>query len=189
MAPPMHCDRRLPLSSLLMPSGAERGQVSAALLDARETGVLSAERLQTGCIYEGRSQSSYGIAVMRFDPRRSGRRMTPIHASWPDLAPSVSLLNGYRRMDAHGQRQLQWPDFAARYLAELGRVPAQVLLAFLDLLNTMPCRYTTVTLLCCEHATAGDERLVRCHRRLLKSWLLGTTPTLADIAACKRQDH
>jgi uncharacterized protein YeaO (DUF488 family) len=125
---------------------------------------------------------------MRFDPRRSGRRMTPIDAWWPDLAPSVLLLNGYRRMDAHGQRQLQWTDFATRYLAELGRVPAHVLLAFLDLLNTMSCRYTTVTLLCCEHATAGDEQLVRCHRRLLKDWLLGSAAALSESAVPARQD-
>jgi len=161
----------------------------AALIDARETGVLSPERLRTGCIYEGQPLTSYCFAVMRFDPRRSGRRHVPIHAWWPELAPSVSLLNSYRQMDAHGQRHIQWPVFASRYLAELGRVPAQVLLAFLDLLNTMSCRYTTVILLCCEHATAGDERLVRCHRRLLKAWLLGTTNLLPELARTNRTEQ
>jgi uncharacterized protein YeaO (DUF488 family) len=144
-------------------------QLRAALTDAWETGVLSPERLRTGCIYDSQPLTSYCCAVMRFDPRRSGRRHVPIHAWWPELAPSVSLLNSYRHMDAHGQRRVPWPVFASRYLAELGQAPTQVLLAFLDLLNTMSCRYTTVTLLCCEYATAGDERLVRCHRRLLKA--------------------
>lgn len=161
-------------------------QLRAALADAWETGVLSPERLRTGCIYESQPLASYCLAVMRFDPRRSGRRHVPIHAWWPELAPSVPLLNGYRHMDAHGQRSLQWPVFASRYLAELGQMPTQVLLAFLELLNSMSCRYTTVTLLCCEYATAGNERLVRCHRRLLKAWLLGTTDLLPELAHTNR---
>jgi uncharacterized protein YeaO (DUF488 family) len=125
---------------------------------------------------------------MRFDPRRLGRRMTPIHAWWPDLAPSGTLLKGYRHMDAHGQRQMQWTDFAVHYLAELSRVPAFMLLSFLELLNTMSSHYTTVTLLCCEHATAGDERLVRCHRRLLKDWLLGSAEAHAASAVPAHQN-
>jgi uncharacterized protein YeaO (DUF488 family) len=164
-------------------------QLHAALTDARETGALSPERLRTGCIYEGQPLTSYCCAVMRFDPRRSGRRHVPIHAWWPELAPSVPLLNGFRHMDAHGQRQVPWTVFVTRYLAELGRVPTQVLFAFLELLNTMSCRYTTVTLLCCEYAPAGDERLVRCHWRLLKAWLLGTTGTMPELARTNRNEQ
>jgi uncharacterized protein YeaO (DUF488 family) len=184
------CARPLrPVGGRLDDSADPAHQLHAALTDARETGVLSPERLRTSCVYDSQPLTSYCLAVMRFDPRRSGRRQTPIHAWWPELARSVPLLTGYRQMDAHGQRHVQWPVFASRYLAELGRVPTHVLLAFLELLNTMSCRYTTVTLLCCEHATAGDEHLVRCHRRLLKAWLLGTTDTLPELARTNRNEQ
>src|SRR5579859_1337863 len=131
-------------------------QLVAAFADAWETAVLSPERIRTGCLYEGQPASTYSIAVMRFDPRLSGRQQIPFHEWWPELAPSAPLLNAYRRLDTHGQHALPWPAFAHAYLAELDGLPTALLLGLIQTLCEMPSRYTTVTLLCCEHATAAD---------------------------------
>jgi uncharacterized protein YeaO (DUF488 family) len=154
------------------PRGA-RQQLADAFTDAWETGVLAGERLRTGCVYEGQPRDSYCIAVLRYDPRLGGRRQVPFHEWWPELAPSAPLLTAYRTMDAYGQRQLVWEKFARAYLAELDALPARPLLDFIATLNDMPSRYRSVTLLGCEHATAADEGRVKCHRRLLRAWLLG----------------
>lgn len=169
-------DRSIPSvrPSLLAPRTVAAGQqIIDAFTDAWQTGVLAPERLRTGCIYEGQPADSYLIAVMRFDPRLSGWRQVPIHEWWPTLAPQVPVLNAYRHLDAHGQRQIQWPEFARRYLAGLDLLPTQLLVDLIRSFGVLPSRYKTVTLLCCEHATAADERRVRCHRRLLRHWLLG----------------
>lgn len=152
---------------------AAQHRLTALLTDAWETGVLSAERIRTGCVYEGQPVTSYCIAVMRYDPRLSGRRQVPFHEWWPELAPSPTLLRAYRQTDRFGQHQLSWPAFARAYLDELDHLPLRPLVDFLTTLTDMPARYATVTLLCCEHATAADEGRVKCHRRLLRSWLLG----------------
>jgi uncharacterized protein YeaO (DUF488 family) len=154
-------------------SWADQLRLVEAFIDAWEAGVIAPERLRTGCLYEGQPASTYGIAVLRYDPRRSGRRQIPFHAWWPELAPSAPLLTAYRTMDRHGQRALSWRDFARSYLTELEAVPTSVLLNLVATLCQMPCRYKTVTFLGCEHAAAADEQRVRCHRRLLRAWLLG----------------
>ncbi len=125
------------------------------------------------CLYERRSADTYSIAVMRFDPRATGRRLPLLYAWLPMLAPSAALLRGYRTKDQWGVRAVPWQEFARRYLAELDSLPAPVLIALIEALGALPSHYQTVTLLCCEHAPGGDESYVRCLRRLLRSWLLG----------------
>ena len=88
------------------------------------------------------------------------------------------LLAAYRKRNTHGQRQLSWEAYSHAYLAELDSLPTKQVLDLVQGLCDMPCRYTTVTLLGCEHAPVADERRVRCHRRLLRAWLLGTTDLL-----------
>jgi uncharacterized protein YeaO (DUF488 family) len=156
-------------------------QLADAFTDAWETGVLSGVRLRTGCVYEGQPASSYCMAVLRYDPRISGRRQVPFHEWWPELAPSSTLLVAYRTVDTYGRRQLAWAEFARAYLAELDALPVRPLLDFIATLNDMPSRYRSVTFLGCEHATAADEGRVKCHRRLLRSWLLGEG--VADLRA------
>lgn len=154
---------------------AVQGQLVEVFAEAWATGVLAPERLRTGCLYDpqGHSARGYFLAPMRFDPRGSGRRQIPIHAWRPELAPSAGLLRAYRHTDAHGQRQVQWPEFARAYLTEIEALPTAFLIAFVTALGDLPWHYRVVTLLCCEHAPGGDEALVRCHRRLLRAWLLG----------------
>lgn len=147
-------------------------QVVGVFTDAWETGVLTPERIRTGSIYEAVPADTYRVVAMRFWPR--DRRRNVDHVWRPDLAPSMHLLGLYQR------RQLTWAQFAARYLAQLDRAPAEVLLQLIDWLGEIPARYPTVTFLCCEHAPGGDERLVHCHRRLLRAWLLGEA--VSDVA-------
>src|SRR5262245_23410644 len=168
-------------SLLVGRSHEDQCQLVAAFADAWETGVIAPERLRTGCLYEGQPGSTYSIAVLRYDPRRSGQRQIPFHAWWPEFAPSAPLLTDYRTTDRHGQRTPSWRAFACGYLAELETLPTPVLLHLILALCEMPCRYQTVTFLGCEHATAADEQRARCHRRLLRTWLLGQADTLPEV--------
>lgn len=136
-----------------------------AFTDAWETGVVTAERLRTGCIYEAVPANTYRILAMRFFPR--DRRRFVDHAWRPDLAPSATLLGQYQR------GELAWRAFAAQYLAQLDHAPVERVVQLLEWLGQLPARYPTVTFLCCEHAPGGDETRIRCHRRLLRAWLLG----------------
>src|SRR5262249_8319440 len=107
----------------------------------------------------------------------------PFHAWWPEFAPSAPLLTAYRTTDRHGQRALSWRAFARGYLAELEALPTPILLHLVMALCEMPCRYQTVTILGCEHATAADEQRPSCHRRLLRAWLLGQADMLPELGA------
>lgn len=147
-------------------------QLIEVFTDAWEAGVLASGRLRTGSIYEAVLADTYSVVVMRFRPR--DRRRNVDHVWRPDLAPSMHLLGLYQR------RQLTWAQFAARYLAQLDRTPVEMLVQLLEWLGDIPARYPSVTFLCCEHAPGGDERQVRCHRRLLRSWLLGEA--VPDVA-------
>lgn len=162
-------------------SVAERRRLVSAFTDAWETGVLSPERIQTGCLFEGHSVTSYSFAVLRIDPRHSMRRHQTFDEWYPEFAPTRELLDAYRHKDKHGQRRIQWLEFALRYLAELDALPTDAWSSFIAQLNDMPSRYTTVTLLGCEHPTAADEGRVRCHRRLLRVYLLGQVEMLPEL--------
>ena len=151
----------------------ERRRLQALFADAWETGCISEERIRTGCVYEAQPAASYSLCVLRFDPRLSGRRQIPFHEWWPELAPTTPLVKGYRTLDTHGQRAISWAAFAQSYFAELDALPTRLLVSLVEELCELPCRYMSVTLLGCEHPTAADELRVRCHRRLLRLWLLG----------------
>ncbi len=122
--------------------------------DGRETGqrgaggsgvVLSlaelADRIRTGCVYEGQPEETVGLLVTREDPRERWRTRpvrAPIHAHWRRFAPSVSLLTGASqpcRYSRHTCCQherpaaLGWEGFATAYRAELERWPFLVQLA------------------------------------------------------------
>jgi hypothetical protein len=68
--------------------------------------------------------------------------------------------------------QLSWEAFAATYLAELGTFPL-ILTEARRRVATLLDRHCTITLLSTVCAPGGDEGQVRCHRRLLRAWLLG----------------
>jgi uncharacterized protein YeaO (DUF488 family) len=161
----------------------EQQHLQALFADAWETECISPERLRTGCIYEAQPAATYSLCVLRFDPRLGGRRQVPFHEWWPELAPTAPLLVGYRTLDTHGQRAVSWAAFARSYLAELDTLPTRLLVGLVEGLCALPCRYTSVTLLGCEHPTAADEGRVRCHRRLLRAWLLGQADRLPDLIA------
>jgi uncharacterized protein YeaO (DUF488 family) len=131
---------------------------------ARELGVLSPTWINTGCLYEPGPSTSYRMVVMRFFPR--GRRCPQYDLWWPDVAPSMPLLMAYL------QHELSWRAFAKTYLAELDSAREGLLADFVDALLEVPARANGVTFLCAEHAPAGNESRVRCHRRLLRAWLL-----------------
>ncbi len=104
----------------------------------------------------------------------------PFHEWWPELAPTAPLVKGYRTLDTHGQRAISWVALAHSYFAELDALPTRLLLGLVEELCTLPSRYTSVTLLGCEHPTAADEERVRCHRRLLRAWLLGQADAVLE---------
>ncbi len=156
----------------------ERNRLAALFADAWETGCISEERTRTGSIYEVQPAATYTLCVLRFDPRLSGRRQVPFHEWWPELAPTAPLVKGYRTLDTHGQRTVSWHAFTHSYFAELDALPTRLLLGLAKALCDLPSRYTSVTILGCDHATAADEERVRCHRRLLRLWLLGQTDSL-----------
>ena len=144
---------------------ADAQRLVALFSAAWEMGVLSPERLRTGSIYGAVPAATYRVVVMRFFPL--DRRRNTDHKWRPDLAPSWALLGQYQR------RELSWRAFAMQYLAQLDRAPAATLIRLVEWLGDIPARYPTVTFLCCEHAPGGDETRIRCHRRLLRAWLLG----------------
>jgi hypothetical protein len=160
----------------------EQRRLQTLFADAWETECISAERLRTGCVFEVQPTFTYSLCILRFDPRLGGRRQVPFHEWWPELAPSAPLLVGYRTLDTHGQRAVSWLAFARSYLAELDALPTRLLVGLVEGLCALPCRYTSVTLLGCEHPTAADEGCVRCHRRLLRAWLLGQTAAMSEYA-------
>jgi hypothetical protein len=85
---------------------------------------------------------------------------------------------------AHLQHELSWRTFARAYLTELECAREGLLADFVDALLEVPACAHGVTLLCGEHAPGGDETRVRCHRRLLRAWLLEElVPELADAHA------
>jgi uncharacterized protein YeaO (DUF488 family) len=158
----------------------DQRRLRALFADAWETGCLSEERIRTGCVYEVQPTTTYDLCVPRFDPRNTGRRQIPFHEWWPELAPTAPLVIAYRTLDTHGQRAISWAAFAQSYFAELDALPTRLLVSLVEGLCDLPCRYTSVTLLGCEHPTASDEGRVRCHRRLLRLWLLGQADATMD---------
>lgn len=92
------------------------------------------------------------ICVMRFVKSSYG------YDEWlNDLAPSSGLLREYQ------SKELGWPDFTKRYLAEMASQK--------ELIASLKKRSDsgeTITLLCWE----PTERF--CHRRLLKDLILGS---------------
>jgi len=126
-----------------------------------------ASRLCTGSLSDPQPPGTYTILVRRSWPR--GLAETAVQAWWPRLAPSVELLH---LCQPDGAR-LTWEVFTHLYQAELAAVPRQVRLGYLVHLGHLLGRYLTVALLCGERAPGGDERQVRCHRRLLLDWFLG----------------
>ena len=120
-------------------------------------------RILTASVYGGgyRQQPTARILVMRSHPQ--GYQPGYFQAWYDHLAPPPALLRAYR------QQALDWHAFAYAYLCELERMPRLAIRA--DLARWL-LTYDTVTLLCCEHAPFGDELLVKCHRRLLRAWLV-----------------
>ncbi len=171
---------RLRASTLAGRPPDARHRLEAIFADAWETGCISAERLRTGSVYEVQPVATFSVCVLRFDPRLSGRRQVPFHEWWPELAPTAPLVQGYRSLDTHGQRAVSWRAFTLSYFAELDALPTRLILGLVEGLCDLPSRYTSVTLLGCEHPTAADEGRVRCHRRLLRAWLLGQADAMLE---------
>lgn len=125
--------------------------------------------LRTGSVYDWvlHDAPTVRVLVMRYWPRGIGR--VAVHEWLPWLAPSHDLLR------VEQKQTLSWTTFADCYREELdsnlGAAGRTEVLARLDQLRRMH-QLPTVTLLCGERAPAGDERLVACHRRLLRDWLL-----------------
>lgn len=121
-----------------------------------------AHRLCTGSVYHAQPRSTYSVLVVR-SPRFSARPFR--YQNWaPGLAPHADLEAAY----AAGR--LSWDAFAHEYLARLRAFPWKLAEARAQV-ATVLSRYRTVTLLGLERSR--DETTVRCHRRLLRAWLLG----------------
>ncbi len=90
-------------------------------------------------------------------------------AWWDHLAPPNALSAAYRKGD------IDWTEFAYEYLAHFddiqhpGRYWQWVSSDVAGLLR----QYDSVTFIGARPAPDGDERAVRCHRRLLVAWLRG----------------
>ena len=153
----------MPPTSVVLVPAAAAGDHSVAI--ARDLGVLSSDWLHTGSVFDAVPADTYSILVLptRPDPTR---RHNAYHAWWPALAPSDSLYAAYR------DQRLCWPAFAHCYLDELERQRAALLERVTAQLLALPARYAGVTFLGFRHAPGGDERLVRCPRRVLRSWIL-----------------
>lgn len=145
-----------------------------AVAIARELGVLSADWLHTGSIYDAVPANAYSVLVLptRPDPTQ---RHNAFHTWWPALAPSDSLYAAFR------EQRISWLAFALTYLAELERQRAELLETVASYLLSLPSHYSGVTFLGFRHAPGGDETQVHCPRRVLRSWLISDTASLATF--------
>jgi len=121
-----------------------------------------ADRIRTGCVYEGQPEETVGLLVTRQDPHERWRKrsvLAPIRAHWRRFAPSVSLLTGSSQPCSHSRHTrcqherpaaLGWEGFAAAYRAELERWPFPVQLAVVRQISAWLCSYRTVTILSFE---------------------------------------
>ena len=125
-----------------------------------------ATKLTTGSVHDAGvwQTDTVRLVVMRWPPAflrdaAHGDRWSPGIA----FAPTMELLRAYRN------KQIAWEGFAERYLRRLGQMTSREAV-WNSLLLPALWYAPTVTLLCAER---GDEETVCCHRRLLRSWLLG----------------
>jgi hypothetical protein len=125
-----------------------------------------AARVRTSCVYAPQLISTYS-ALLIAAPRFS--RAYCHYTEWcPGLAPHPALLGAYQA------GQLSWATFARQYLTGLEVFPSlrdelrRRVVAVLD-------RVASITFLGLVPAgsTPEEEAAVRCHRRLLRAWLLG----------------
>ncbi len=157
-----------------------------------------AERIRTGCVYEGQPEDTLGLLITREDPRerwRTRQVRAPIHAHWRRFAPSMSLLTGSSqscRFSRHTRCQherpapLGWEGFAAAYRAELERWPFLVQLAVVRQISAWLCSYRTVTILSLEPSMPRGAALLAWERRgefvpwaqrhIVREWLLSLPP-------------
>jgi uncharacterized protein YeaO (DUF488 family) len=120
-----------------------------------------AARVRTGCVYTPQPRSTYS-ALLIAAPRFS--REYCHYTEWcPGLAPHPALLVAYQA------GRLSWPAFARRYLAGLELFPT-----LRDELRRRVVRVLARSAsLMFLGQVPGEEATVRCHRRLLRAWLLG----------------
>jgi uncharacterized protein YeaO (DUF488 family) len=126
-----------------------------------------ADRLMTASVYERWiwSAETVRLMVMRWPPTFLYDYPYVEHVQFlPMLSPSVALLRAYRR------GQVAWEAFVAQYLTQLEQKRDFRAVVWRDFLLPYLEQSPSVTLLCCER---GDERIVRCHRRIVREWLLG----------------
>ena len=108
--------------------------------------------IRTKRIYDPPSpDDGHRLLVMRMWPR--GIRKEAVDERQPELGPSRALIADFR------QGRIDWPQFAARYQAEMAE-RAELLARARE-----QAQRETVTLLC----SCADEN--RCHRTLLKGLL------------------
>ena len=115
---------------------------------------------------------SLRILVMRRRPRFVSKERERLYwGSWmKDLGPSDQLRKGYL------SGEITWDSFERKYFEELKRRP-DVIQEALRLL----VEHRAVTLLCWEPGglrkfPVVDEATVKCHRRLLKQYLMEIAP-------------
>ncbi len=127
------------------------------------------DRVLTGSVFEPQKAGTFCILVTRARPHR--RIRAPIHAWWPLLAPTPSLL----ALPRGEQQASPWETFVAQYWAELDALsPTTRLHAQIKLAQWLK-RYPTVTLLSFERGQgqgSHKDMKTRTQRHVLRSWLL-----------------
>jgi len=178
--------------------GQETGRRDAGCVGVLLSLAELADRIRTGCVYEGQPQETVGLLVTREDPRERWHKRpvrAPIRAHWSRFAPSVSLLTGSSQPCSHSRHTrcqherpaaLGWEGFAAAYRAELERWPFLVQLAVVRQLASWLCSYRTVTILSFEPSQPRGEALEAWERRgefvpwaqrhVFREWLLCLPP-------------
>lgn len=116
--------------------------------------------VQTGSVSEEpRADDGLRILTMRWWPRGRSRESLVLHRWERCLAPSVELL---RDAIASGFSEAFWPEYAARFRAEMDAVEARLAL---ERVRDLVASGHIATLLCsCTSA-------VRCHRGILRKML------------------
>ena len=98
----------------------------------------------------------------KFDkPAHGGVKIEVTRTRGSVFAPSQALLDGYKA------GEMSWEEFERRYGQEIRAKYAEAPQPFLEVIER--AAREDVTLTCWEK---GDEATVRCHRRLLKDFLV-----------------
>ena len=133
-----------------------------------------APRLRTGCVYELQPRETFGLLVMRSEPKRGVR--SRVDAWWPQLAPSLELITARSR----DRDRFGWDAFTARYRAELQDHSRATYLGALIQIGIWLKTYPTVTLLSLEHIPFDGEAHGRSQRHILRAWLLGQAESISE---------